>query len=107
VSFSSYAWIIDTDHLADDGSRGDAGMVGPRDANGGTKEALSRNYSHHHQFRMFDDDQELYYTGTLFWNGDAANPSEEYVYGPLGDYGMPGAGCVLIAYTDKPEWDCG
>lgn len=104
---SPYAWIIDKDHLAEAGDSGDAGVVGPRDANGDSKEELSRNYPHHHQFRMYDDDQELYYTGTLFWEGEADGPEEDFVYGPLGDFGGPNAGCVLIKYTDKPGWDCG
>lgn len=107
MGFSPYAWIIDTDHLADSGDRGDAGVIGPHDANGGSKDELARNYAHHHQFRMYDDDQELYYTGTAFWNGASDSPEEEFVYGPLGDYGMPNAGCVLIKYTGKPQWDCG
>ena len=104
---SPYAWIIDTDHLADAGDSGESGVIGPRDAAGDSKSELARNYAHRHQFRMYDDDRELYYTGTLFWNGDADDPDEEAVYGPLGDFGMPNAGCVLIAYTDRPNWDCG
>lgn len=107
MSHSDYAWIIDKDHLADAGDSGEAGVAGPRGANGETKEALSRNYSHHHQFRMYDDDGELYYTGTMFWNGAANAPDEEACYGPLGDFGMPNAGCVVVKYTDKPQWDCG
>lgn len=106
MGHSPYAWIIDTDHLAEDGEDGDAGVIGPRDAAGESKSELERSYGHRHQFRMYDDDGELYYTGTLFWSGDA-EPDEEVVYGPLGDFGMPNAGCVLIKYPGRPDWDCG
>lgn len=117
---SNYAWIIDKDHLytGQDYLTDETGTVGPYNANvatghdyeredyAGNKAELTANYQHRHQFRMYDDDQELYYTGTLFWNGEPF-PDEEAAYGPLADYGTPNAGAVFIAYTDKPEWDCG
>ena len=114
---SPYAWIIDRDHLADDFGD-EKGVIGPRGANVGpdygtfeeNKAELSRNYQHHHQFRMYDDDGELYYTGTLYWNGYANYPENEeidFAYSPLDDFGMPNAGAVLIKYTGKPQWDCG
>ena len=105
---SSYGWVIDRDHLAEqypDGSN-EVGLIGPRDAKGSDKAELTAAYAHKHQFRMYDDDGELYYTGTLFWDGEDF-PDEEQAYGPLGDYGMPGAGAVLIKYTGRPAWDCG
>jgi len=105
---SEYAWIIDKDHLyaGEDYLRDDAGTIGPRGANGSTKQDLAANYPHRNQFRMYDDDQELYYTGTLYWTGDP-EPEEDFVYGPLADFGTPNAGAVFIAYTGKPQWDCG
>ncbi|AOT25009.1 hypothetical protein PBI_KALPINE_90 [Mycobacterium phage Kalpine] len=109
---SDYAWIIDKDHLYEPGGicGDEAGVIGPHDANlsegsDDPKAELTRNYQRHNQFRMYDDDGELYYTGTLFWNGD--EPEEEFVYGPLGDFGMPNAGCTDIRYTGHREWDCG
>lgn len=104
---SDYGWIIDVDHLADDTT--EAGTIGPRDAKGENKTELAANYQHHNQFRMYDDDGELYYTGTLYWDGDhdGDEPTEEQVYGPLGDYGMPNAGAVVIRYTGHPGWECG
>lgn len=102
---SPYAWIIDIDHLADSSSD-EAGTVGPHDAAGDDKDALASHYPNRHQFRMYDDDEELYYTGTLFWIGDA-EPEEEFTYGPLGDFGTPNAGAVSVRYTDKSSWDCG
>lgn len=99
---SDYAWRIDHDHLSDPG---EIGTTGPRSA------ALDRagvpaGYQHTASFQMFDDDQILYVTGTLFWNG-AADPAEHQAYGPLGDYGMPGLGAVRIHYPANPSWDCG
>lgn len=99
---SDYAWRIDKDHLSDPGEDYcSQGIVGPRNA------APVETYAHHHQFRMYDDDGELYVTGTLFWNGEADNPSDEATYSPLRDYGMGGLGCTLIKYTDRPYWDIG
>lgn len=106
---SPYAWYIDTDHLFNpswDGVVNEAGTVGPRDAPGGNKRGLEAHYAHRHQFRMYDDDGELYYTGTLFWNGDP-EPDEEYLYGPLADFGAPNAGAVVIRYTGRPGWEIG
>jgi len=121
VSASPYAWIIDKDHLYDGPDSicpDEQGVIGPRGADidntprsyAENKAELARNYQHHHQFRMYDDDEELYYTGTLFWNGDAEcpwNDSDDFNYGPLRDYGMPNAGAVTISYTGRPQWDCG
>lgn len=106
--FSHYAWIIDKDHLYDgqDYLADEAGTVGPYNAPSSNRQILGVSYAHRHQFRMYDDDGILYYTGTLYWNGDP-EPDEEYVYGPLADFGEPNAGAVLIKYTGKPEWDCG
>lgn len=108
---SVYGWIIDTDHLFNPELNGpgfsdEAGTVGPWDAVGNTKAKLADHYTNRHQFRMYDDDGELYYTGTLFWNGDS-EPSEDILIGPLEDYGMPNAGCTRITYTGKPGWEIG
>lgn len=117
---SDYAWIIDKDHLADDmaelGIGDEKGTIGPRDANltqrkrseyDANRAELTANYQNHAQFRMYDDDSELYYTGTLYWNGPADSPAEHQCYGPLGDFGMPNAGAVSIRYTGRPHFDCG
>lgn len=110
---SPYAWYIDRDHLFNpswEGVINEAGTVGPHNAAGGNnqrgnKRDLESHYAHHHQFRMFDDDGELYYTGTLFWQ-DGDEPDEFYLVAPLADFGTPNAGAVLIKYTGKPGWDC-
>ncbi|BBY54132.1 hypothetical protein H7J07_05845 [Mycobacterium koreense] len=75
------------------------GIIGPRGARGTTKDELDSAYPNRHQFRLYDDDGELYYTGTLFWVGGDA-PAEHQAYGPLGDFGMPGSGCTML--TSSP-----
>lgn len=112
LGMPGYAWRIDKDHLfgpggeyaADDASA--VGIIGPSDAVTTDDDQVDESvYPYRHQFRMYDDDGELYYTGTLYWEGNA-EPEEHQVYGPLGDYGG-GSGCVLVKYHGKPEWDCG
>jgi len=138
---SPYAWVLDRDHLYEqdppDPDTGptvlsNVGTVGPGDANvqfpdddadlyteeqwrDVVKESLARNYQHHHQFRMYDDDGILYVTGTLYWNGSPTNPDfdaenhwqGEICYSPLREYGEGALGAVEIRYTDRKEWDCG
>ena len=112
---SDYAWIITKDHLSDGphDQWNEKGVVGPwhtklsDDAvSFSLKSAeLARNYERSNTFRMYDDDGELYYTGTLYWDG--GEPTEDQTYGPLGDFGMPNAGAVVIRYNGHPEWECG
>lgn len=112
----SYAWIIDRDHLNEDSplaTGSDVGMMGPHDAPEWMTDVLARKTTGHvggnpgahiSTFRMYDDDGELYYTGRMITDeGD----TEEACYGPLADYGMPGAGCTSIKYHGHPEMDCG
>lgn len=50
------------------------------------------------QFRMFDDDKNLYYSGTIWGDYDG--------FEPLDDFGMPNAGCTGIQYkNDEGEWE--
>lgn len=41
---------------------------------------------------------------TVSWPWD---DSDDFVYGPLRDFGAPNAGCTDIRYTGRKEWDCG
>jgi hypothetical protein len=82
-------WIIDQDLLADKNARpgtnaNAVGLSGPRGYPGDGSE-LACN------FRMYDDDQELYYVGR----------SDEESFDPLDHFGMPNAGCTSIHYLDK------
>lgn len=109
----SYAWIIDRDHL--EGSEEDyaKGVTGPRDAPDvlielldihATNQLAERHGAEIFRFRMYDDDNILYFTGRMVTDEGA---TEEACYGPLGDYGAPAAGAVLIKYQGHPEMDCG
>lgn len=94
-----YAWIITKDHLADGSTITDeAGTTGPRRA---TADLLARLQAGEGQeFRMYDDDGELYYEGRYL--GD----DSEDMFGPLDDFGMPNAGAVRIDYkNDAGAWE--
>lgn len=54
-----------------------------------------------YQFRMYDDDGNLYYEG----RSDDDNSGR--AFDPLDDYGTPNAGCTTIRYwnPDKGIWD--
>lgn len=109
---STYAWIIDKDHLVEPGedpADSDKGTTGPSDA---PKALLDRLLAGEgHAFRMLDGDDDLYYAGrTLAVNPDGTdepdvpgNYSEDFL-GPLRDFGMPNAGCVEIQYRDGGTW---
>ena len=112
---SSYAWIIDKDHLSkgpNDPMGNEKGVVGPRDAKVSDDAVsyslkcaeLARNYENRARFKMYDDDRELYYSGTLYFDGVAG---EEASYSPLADFGSPNAGCVAVLYPGNPGMDCG
>lgn len=105
----SYAWIIDRDLIADEdvaeGTNCNAkGLTGPRAADPALIEALEAGKGL--QFKMYDDDGELYYVGRGIAS-KSDQESEDFCYGPLGDFGTPNAGAVLIKWTNHPEWDCG
>jgi len=81
-----YRWEITTDHIADDdipeGTNCNAkGMEGPY----GLDESITANRA---QFKLYDDDLELYYTGYIY--------GEYEGFEPLDDFGTPNAGAVRI-----------
>lgn len=82
----TYSWTITKDHL--DGE--DTGITGP----GGTTFDWEANPTAGEEFKMYDDDNELYYTGRLVGDDVAG-------FEPLDDYGMPNAGCTGIKYKSK------
>lgn len=101
---STYAWIITKDHLAEDGILdSDVGVQGPI---GADRMALAKvSDGEGRLFRVYDDDGILYYTGRLF--DTTGEYGEAACYAPLGDFGMPGAGAVVVKYHGHPEMDCG
>jgi len=57
-------------------------------SNGAKKEDKMHNYPH--RFRMYDDDDILYYQGQC----------TEEAFDPLDDFGMVNAGCTRIDYEN-------
>lgn len=82
-----YAWLIWYDHLDDE----DCKILGPRNITAGQIESLEEG--HGTEFRLYDDDGELYLSGLFLGDIDS-----EDAFGPLDDYGMPAAGCTEIRY---------
>lgn len=96
------AWIITQDLLEDDGSEYSAvGTIGPRNAPEALVDVLRNGGGY--AFTMADDDGERYYRGRAIWSED---DDEDGPYGPLGDFGMPNAGCSSITYPAHHEFDC-
>lgn len=86
-------WIIDKDFIADkskpEGTNANAvGVIGPKAYKGNGSELSCR-------FRMFDDDDEVYYEGR----------SNNETFDPLDLFGMPNAGCTKIQYLTKNGWE--
>lgn len=102
---ADYAWVITTDHLNDDtDSESNAvGITGPRNASQSLLARLERGEGH--TFNLWDDDENLYYTGRLITDGDMAD--EQHCFAPLDDFGAGWAGCVAVTWPGHPEWDCG
>ncbi len=107
-----YAWIIDTDHLAE-GPKDpydDTGVMGPSQAPDDLLAMLTDNEAPEvegaltYDFHMYDDDGELYYTGRMI---TTEGQTERACYGPLGDFGKPNAGCTEIRYPGHADMDCG
>lgn len=101
VDDSSYGWIITVDKV-DDGKK--IGTCGPGNLSDGMEKLLKVSGDHRVRFQMFDDDGEEYYAGYLIIDESMSDGEEPY--GPLGDYGMPYAGCAYITYADRPEFNC-
>jgi len=82
---SKYGWIITKDHLVETGYSGpsEVGVTGPRGCEF-TEEELNKGQL----FRMYDDDDILYYTGRIVGERDGCEP--------LFDFGMPNAGCTRL-----------
>lgn len=107
----AYAWVITKDHLADEemvrvghpSGDSDAGVIGPRNAPDELIERLKAGEGN--TFRMYDDDQILYYTGRALSEGDTWD--EGACFGPLDDFGTPNAGAVWIKWHGHPERDNG
>ncbi len=94
---SNYGWIITKDYLeGDDFEETSFGVAGPRDIPDKMLDDLIDGNGE--KFRLYDDDNELYYQGRIIGDFDG--------FEPLDDYGEGNAGCTMIAYYDDvtKEW---
>jgi hypothetical protein len=99
-----YIWVITKDHLAEPGSAKGTntnaeGITGP---NLGLPCFTAEEVVKHpdaKQFRMLDDDGEVYYSGVLL---DPYNITSGFE--PKDHYGEPNAGCTDIQYREGGEW---
>lgn len=96
---SNYHWTITKDHIRDpEHDRDDAGTHGPSGATL-TADQIAANPKAL-EFRMCDDDGELYYTGKYL------GPDDETLFAPLDDFGTPNAGCTSIHYKNaQGAWE--
>jgi hypothetical protein len=83
-------WVITSDFLAEGTDRGDAGVFGPATTPMSRDEIITHPDAK--EFRIHDDDGELYYIG--FNVGDD-------LFAPLDDFGHPNAGATEIRYRDS------
>lgn len=99
---SRYTWAIIKDHIANlqkpDGTNDNAHhMIGPIKHPLYSPEEIIRgmkkNGQNQQEFRMLDDDGELYYEGLIVGDYDG--------FEPLDDFGAPNAGCTTIQYKNE------
>jgi hypothetical protein len=98
---STYAWVIDVDHMADEPGKpgsgqvgNDAGTTGPSNAAPKLLARLAAGEGVEWQLR--DGDGELDYTGRLV-GADPWDAEEEIAFAPLDDWGTA-QGCASLAY---------
>ena len=84
-----YGWIVDKDYIEET----DKPVFGP---SGITEELKNRLLAGEgEEFKMYDCDGELYYSGRLIEDDDTQG------FEPLDDFGMPNAGATDIHYKNK------
>lgn len=97
------AFIIDTDHTATAGTPEGTNLnaVGIT-ASPAALARLEAGEGEH--FRMYDDDDELYYEGR--WVVDPDVPDEAFEgFEPLDCFGTPNAGCTRLDYLNELTGD--
>lgn len=110
----AYAWIIGRDEPepAEDATArpATASRTGPHDAPEELLSLLRRGIAPDqeigslgvYRLQMGTQDRTRY-TGRLITDD---GPTTEACFGPLGDYGLPRAGCTVLRYPGHPELDC-
>lgn len=96
----AYAWVITKDHIADEDAEAPSnananGMWGPSGCKLTPEEI--QQHPERQYFKMYDDDNNLYYEGYLV---DLDEKTDEVEFCPLYDFGMPNAGCTYIKYRN-------
>ena len=96
-------WTIITDLIAEPNARpgtnsNAVGVLGPYGANLSTEEILQ--HSNALDFRMKDDDGEIYYYGVM----TCENKGDMDFFAPLDQFGMPNAGCTSIEVLENGKW---
>jgi hypothetical protein len=89
---STYAWIVTHDHI----DNTDVVVVGPRDASVTMEHDLLAGKGR--AFRLYDDDGELNASGRAVCE-PGKEDSEEFLFGPLDDYGRGNYGCTEIRWA--------
>lgn len=91
-------WIIKQDTLAEEGAKPGANenAVGIKSVDFNDQADVS-DWT---QFRLLDDDGEVYYVGVI----DTVYCSEAKAFSPLDDFGTPNAGCTEMQYFENGEW---
>jgi len=105
---SHYGWIIDKDLLYpehQEGVHSGPGVIGPRNIHPDIEAQLLAGKGE--KFRMFDDDDELYYEGRILHDEDRPEAHFDCGFEPLDDYGTPNSGCTRIDYLNPKtnEWE--
>lgn len=103
-----YVWLITDDDLAAPGDRADRSTAGPARVSEGLEKAIRSDDLPigftRAVFRMYDDDGTLYYRGRMFY-AEELDGTEEQVFAPLAEFGLPNAGCTRIAWNDDDHYE--
>src|SRR5258708_20649517 len=99
-----YAWIITKDLISDEGES-EVGKWGPGGKFGhkATPAQVEEAKANGREFRMYDNDDVLYYEGRIWTIG--ADVGSELDFAPLEDFGTPNAGCTEIRYKTDNGWE--
>lgn len=90
---ANYGWII-TKEVLSFGDESEVGIMGPFGLSPGIEQRLKSGEGT--KFRLYDDDDELYYEGLYI--GDLSEGD------PLHDFGAPNAGCTYMDEFANGTW---
>ncbi len=108
--YCAYAFIIDRDHTSDvvrehTGLKGYEGVMRGRSPSKDDRDRLAvrlRRNDGIEMFRLYDDDDELYYEGRLVRDDE---DDDDVLFAPL-DWAMDDSGCTRIDYlSESGDWE--